>query len=202
MSDVINWKESATQECSSIEEIRLDLMSKINNLLSSDFTTENHAEVLNNLRTHIASLTGIMEIYNHRSILLASYFDKAHKTSTLVLDNFEKLEECVEVAKSEMKDIIKKLSSFSTLEMDYHEKLLEGWSANQSDDCKKDYDNYRKALNQVHRNDQIRIFSVCASDMLITLQQVINKFISVLSNSDNINEIKKLWEKQYNHNIY
>ena len=198
MSNISNWEASATQELTAIEDIRLDLTSKINDLLNN-FTTEAHSTVLQNLREHIVSLGSIMEVYNQRSLLLASYFDKAHKTSTLVLDNFEKMEECVEIAKNEMKDIMKKLCSFSTLEMDYHEKLLEGHSESETDSFKKDYENYRKALNQVHRNDQIRIFSVCTSDMLITVQQVINKFVSILSNPDNMNEVKKLWEKQYNH---
>ena len=49
MSDITNWKESATQELATIEEIRLDLIFKINDLLHGDFT-EKYANVLNNLR--------------------------------------------------------------------------------------------------------------------------------------------------------
>jgi hypothetical protein len=169
-----------------------------------------YGRLLKCIRDNTFTVETLLQIYNERFQHLAIYYDQATKLSTLVNENYEKLEECVEVARTEICDLLKKLCSFTTLEMDYYEKLLGVWNdgsdhnptSNSNPSYKhahvfyKDYEHYRVRLNQIHRYDQVRLFGDAVSALLSTLMHIVTKFHSILDNDDNISEIKKLWTKE------
>ena len=203
MSEIKEWKEQINNDVALLTELNQQLTNQLDVLLGN-FNADNYDKVTNEFKSCNIVLEQLLMSYHTRSILLSKYFDKANKLSTLVLDNYDKMEECLELTKNEIKELVKKVCSFSTLEMDYYEKLLNGWkqSKDNEQDFKNNYEHYKHALNRVHRLDQIQIYKISLTDVIVSLIQVLNKFISVLNNKDNINEICKLWEETPRNALY
>lgn len=165
---------------------------------------EHYRQLYECIDSQTTILSSLSTLYGQRTIYLAAYYDKAVKSSTLVNENYEKLEECVEVIRTELQEIVKKLCSFTTLEMDRYDKLLMVWNEHSGTShgvhavhgatFYRDYEDYRERLNRIHRYDQVKLFSYNVCSMIDTLVHITTKMYSILHNRDNISEISKLWQ--------
>lgn len=200
---ITQWSEALKEELQIITNTKVAIHDKLTNFLKDTVSPGNwtwikkHAELITELSVESRTIEDILSVNNERSTVISAFYDKAHKESTLVCDNYEKMEECIEVIRTELKDILKKLYSLNTLEMDYYEKLLSVYepvpAKDPSDRYTVDYEEYRDALGTIHRRDQYQIFRLNIDNMMISVSNIIHKFISVLDNKDNMNEIRKLW---------
>ena len=108
-----SWPDIVSEEFKKIAKLKVSILAKICEFIDGDRSTS----LVELVQEEIHILDNILNQYNDKLLLLNSYYDKAHKLSTLVLDNFEKVEECLEAIRSDLKDVIKKIYSFSTLDM-------------------------------------------------------------------------------------
>jgi len=187
-------------------KVRDDINKQIAEYLQTwckDNWVEHYSRLYDCIDSQTTILSSLSGLYGQRTIYLAGYYDKAVKSSTLVNENYEKLEECVEVIRTELREIIKKLCSFTTLEMDRYDKLLMVWNehsgshgvhATHGAAFYRDYEDYREQLNRIHRYDQVRLFGHNVCSMIDTLVHITTKMYSILHNRDNICEISKLWQ--------
>jgi hypothetical protein len=179
------------------------IQSQVNDAIKVYLTGEDEwQDSYNNLLQCIHNQTDVLRVlldtYSDRFVHLATHYDKSTKASTVVSENDEKLEECVEVTRTEMRELMKHLCGFTTLEMDYYDKLLSVWKQGSHSNLhpstfNADYLAYRLRLRQIHRSDQVRLFGSSISSMISTIIHVITKLTSILNNRDNISEITKLW---------
>jgi hypothetical protein len=193
MEVILEWANQSKGELNSFHEIRASLNNKIIGLTAPDAMGTNSRDLVSVLRSEINDLENILNTYNERILIVTRLYDRANKESTLVSENYEKMEECIETIRSEIKDLTKKLYSLSTLEMDYYDKLLMVYEKDGCEQYKQDYDEYRNNLGMIHRRDQYYVFKLTVDNMIIGTMSLICKFISIMENKDNTNEISKLW---------
>lgn len=190
MDEILGWKDQIGQEIGMLTEAQVQISESISVYL----TDLKYEPLLASIREITVKLDTLHCTYGKRFVHLAHFYDKATKISTLVNENYEKLEECVEVTRTELKELIKKLCSFSTLEMDYYDKLL-NIRRDSGSTFQQDYEQYRMRLDQIHRYDQVQLFGNTVSSMIYTVIHILTKLISILDNSENMNEIEQLWSK-------
>lgn len=207
-SEILTWLPEVTQECVAVEGVR----QVFNETLNAD---NGVASVTSIVCPQVAYLEQLCQVYSHRSVLLSSYFDSAQKASTLVAGNYEKLEECIDTMRSDVRDLLKKLYSYTTLEMDYCGKVMDsiekahactamcvstslGLTCELKTASVKACVQYKDILDKIYHHDQIHIFRMTVNDMVTDILTVLQKFKTILSNRDNIDEIKKLWHPDVN----
>lgn len=200
-SQILDWSAQIQSELSIMVKVRNDINKQVTEYLQTwrtDNCVEHYGQLYNCIDSQTTILSSLSTLYGQRTIYLAAYYDKAVKSSTLVNENYEKLEECVEVIRTELREIIKKLCSFTTLEMDRYDKLLMVWNEHTGTShgaaFYRDYEDYREQLNRIHRYDQVKLFGHNVCSMIDTLVHITTKMYSILHNKDNIVEISKLWQ--------
>lgn len=205
MDKILHWETETNNQVDTIDAIMEDLNKIFGDYMSGPYVSwEISYNVLRaGINTNIERYQKLIEVYNARIVYLAQFYDNALKTSTIVTENYEKLEECTELIRNELKDMVKKLCSFTTLEMDYYDKLLSAWSKSESKSesesestFHEDYKAYRARLQLIHREDQIKLFYSNLTVMNSTIGHMMNKQLSMLRNKENIAEITKLWTKE------
>jgi hypothetical protein len=202
MNTISNWSNNLVKEIKVLENIQQQIKTKIDafvtdsQTVSPDEWMSKHELFLVSLHQETKELAFMLDTQHNRSIVISKLYDNAQKESTLVLDNYDKMEECVELLRSELKNIIKKIYSISTLELEYHEKLFSACTKLGTvvrHEYNQDYDDFRKILKFIYRHEQYIIFQLNIDAMLFTAINIIHKFISIIDNKANMSEINKLW---------
>lgn len=204
----MSWKAELKNEMSVLDGIQTKITTVVQDYLESVTSIckfqDTYQQLVDNIRSQTSVLEIILGAYNRRIVHLATHYDKATKTSTLVNENYDKIEECVDITRTELRDILKKMYSFTTLEMDYYDKLLSVWdggvcSGPMATVFHQDYEQYRHRLEQSHRYDQIRFFATNVGTAIHTAIHIIAKLYSILDNDSNLEQVQKLWEENSFH---
>lgn len=188
------WKKALKDEHRELAALRNDIRSEVHKFIrESDLKatepgswTCRHRLFMESLHKLAEQLERFIELQHERANDLAVFYDVAQKEQGTVIDIYDKLEECVEILRTELKDIVKKLYAFATLEMEYYEKLLQAYDPGNMEDARHlmDYDDLRTTLNGIYRHDQYFIVLLQMDTSFATIDNTLHKFIAILESND------------------
>lgn len=196
------WKKILLDEHKEVREIHRGVHTHIHQFAADVQVTppcpgvwvSRHRSFIQELHKFAGRLEDLIEAQHVRANTLAVYYDMAQKEQGSVLDIYEKLEECIEILRSELKDVTKKMYSFSTLEMEYYEKLLQVYDSSNTEDpkFKRDYDDMRTTLDRIYRNDQYYIAVLQLDTMFASIDNTQHKFVAILDSNEHT--IQKMYD--------
>lgn len=200
------WKETLKDEHKTVNDIHESICNGIRKFAAESLSdppkpgawVDRHRAFIKSLHDLAGQLETLIEAQHVRANTLAVFYDVAQKEQGSVLDVYEKLEECTEILRSEAKDVTKKLYSFSTLEMEYYEKLLQVYDTAKHEDetYATDYADMRVTLNGIYRHDQYHIVILQLETIFASIDNTFHKFVAILQS--NQNTLHKMFEGSSN----